>query len=99
MILFFSALAILNKLLTNFSDSPTYLDIKSLELTEKNVELEVVAQALAKNVLPQDFNAAVDFQEMIEKSDKTIKVSIVKQSPFVQSIRLEPKFINYLIKE
>ncbi len=39
-------------LLTYFSESPTYLDIMSAELTEKNTALDSVAQALAKNVFP-----------------------------------------------
>ena len=48
---FFST-ANLNKALIYFSDSPTYLDIKSDELTEKKVPSHSVAQALARKVLP-----------------------------------------------
>jgi len=36
----------------NFSDSPTYLEIKSAEETEKNVPSVSVAQALARKVFP-----------------------------------------------
>ena len=52
MIAFFFYLAILNKAFIDFADSPTYLDIKSEELTEKKVESAYVAHALAKKVLP-----------------------------------------------
>ena len=45
-------LALLKILLTCFSESPTYLDIMSAELTEKNTALDSVAQALARNVFP-----------------------------------------------
>lgn len=38
--------------LTSFSDSPWYLLMRSAEETEKNLALAIVAQALAKNVLP-----------------------------------------------
>jgi len=42
-----------NKFRTNFSDSPSHLDTKSDELTEKNVELFAsVATALARYDLP-----------------------------------------------
>lgn len=51
-ILGFLLLAILNKHLINFSDSPTYFDIKSDELIEKNVASHSVAQAFAMKVLP-----------------------------------------------
>jgi hypothetical protein len=45
----FSFLAIWNNDLIIFSDYPTYFDIISLELTEKNVPFYIsVAQALAK---------------------------------------------------
>ena len=99
---------IVNAKITQFTELTFNLPVQvnnnpsgtKIRLFPKEVQIRVlVPMSLAKNVLAQDFNAAVDFQEMIEKSDKTIKVSIVKQSPFVQSIRLEPKFINYLIKE
>lgn len=45
-------LAILNRVFIVLADSPTYFDIKSEELTEKNVALAYVAHALAKNVFP-----------------------------------------------
>lgn len=46
-------LAISNKLFTNFSDSPSHLDTRSDDDTEKNVELFAsVATALAKYDLP-----------------------------------------------
>lgn len=48
--LFFQAL--LKILLTCFSESPTYLDMMSAELTEKKSALDSVAHALAKNVFP-----------------------------------------------
>lgn len=48
----FFSLAILKRDLINFSDSPTYLEIKSAEEILKNVASHSVAQALAKNVLP-----------------------------------------------
>ena len=48
----FLSLAILNRVFISFSDSPTYLLIKSLEDTEKNVALHSVAHAFAKKVLP-----------------------------------------------
>lgn len=48
----FLSLAILNKALINFSDSPTYLEIKSAEEILKNVASHSVAQALAKKVFP-----------------------------------------------
>lgn len=48
----FFSLAILNRVLIIFSDSPTYLEIKSAAEIEKNVASHSVAQALAKNVLP-----------------------------------------------
>ena len=48
----FKSDAVLNKVLIIFSDSPTYLDIKSAELTEINVPSVSVAQALARKVLP-----------------------------------------------
>jgi hypothetical protein len=51
-ILGFFSLAILNKVLINFSLSPTYLLIKSLEETLKKVPEHSVAHALAINVLP-----------------------------------------------
>lgn len=42
-----------NKFLTNFSDSPSHLDTRSDEETEKNVELFAsVATALAKYDFP-----------------------------------------------
>lgn len=45
----FSFLAILNNALMIFSDYPTYFDIMSLELTEKNVPFYIsVAQAFAR---------------------------------------------------
>jgi len=49
---FFNFQAYLNNFLTCFSDSPTYLDIISLDAIEKNTASDSVAQALAKNVLP-----------------------------------------------
>lgn len=48
--LFFQAL--LKILLTCFSESPTYLDMMSAELTEKKAAFDSVAQALAKKVFP-----------------------------------------------
>jgi hypothetical protein len=42
------ALAISNKDLTNLSDSPIHFDIRSEELTEKNVPFASVAHAFAK---------------------------------------------------
>ena len=36
----------------NFSDSPIYLEIKSDDVTEKNVLLHSVADAFAKKVFP-----------------------------------------------
>jgi hypothetical protein len=42
----------LNSVFINFSLSPTYLLIKSLDETEKNVALHSVAQAFAKKVFP-----------------------------------------------
>jgi hypothetical protein len=48
----FFYLAALNRALINFSLSPTYLDIKSEEDTEKNVPSASVAHALARNVFP-----------------------------------------------
>lgn len=51
-ILGFFSLAILNNYLINFSDSPTYLEIKSAEEMEKKVASHSVAQAFAKYVLP-----------------------------------------------
>jgi hypothetical protein len=45
-------LATANKLLINFSLSPTYLLIKSDDETEKKVPSASVAQALARKVLP-----------------------------------------------
>lgn len=48
----FFYLAILNNALINFSDSPTYFEIKSDEDIEKNVPSASVAQALARKVLP-----------------------------------------------
>lgn len=55
----FFSLAIPNKVLINldlmkyyFSDSPTYLEIRSEEDIEKNVPSASVAHALAKKVLP-----------------------------------------------
>ena len=44
-------LAIKSKMI-NFSDSPTYLEIKSEEEIEKNVASHYEAHALAKNVFP-----------------------------------------------
>lgn len=48
----FFSLAILNKFLINFSDSPTYFEIKSAEEILKNVASHSVAQAFAKKVFP-----------------------------------------------
>ena len=48
----FFSLAISNNVLINFSLSPTYLDTKSAEETEKNVESASVATAFAKYDLP-----------------------------------------------
>jgi len=48
----FFSLAIANKVLISFSDSPTYFDTKSEDDTEKNVPSHSVAHALAKYVLP-----------------------------------------------
>ena len=48
----FYSLAILNRVLINFSLSPTYLEIRSAEDTEKNVPSASVAHAFAKNVFP-----------------------------------------------
>ena len=45
-------LACWNIFLIAFSDSPTYLEIRSEELTEKKTASACVAQAFAKNVLP-----------------------------------------------
>jgi len=44
----FFFLANSNKALIFFSDSPTYLEIKSAAVTEKNVPSDSVAHALAK---------------------------------------------------
>ena len=45
--------AIVKRVLMIFSDSPTYFDMISLELIEKNVPFYIyVAQALARYVLP-----------------------------------------------
>ena len=52
MIAGFFSLAISNSYLTNFSDSPIHFDIKSEELTEKNVASASVAHAFAKKDLP-----------------------------------------------
>lgn len=53
MILGFCARASSNKFFTSFSDSPSHLESRSDELTEKKVELLAsVATALAKNDLP-----------------------------------------------
>jgi hypothetical protein len=41
-----------NNVLISFSLSPTYLEIKSADETEKKVPSASVAQALAKNVFP-----------------------------------------------
>jgi hypothetical protein len=46
------SLAKLNRVLISFSLSPTYLDSKSEEETEKNVLSASVAHALAKKVFP-----------------------------------------------
>lgn len=54
-ILGFISLAFLNKHLINYSDSPTYLDIRSEELIEKKVQSHSEAQALAKYVFPVPF--------------------------------------------
>jgi hypothetical protein len=49
----FYYLAIWNKVLIVFYDSPTYFDIRSEEDTLKNVPFSIyVAQAFAKKVLP-----------------------------------------------
>jgi hypothetical protein len=48
----FYSLAIEKRVLISFSLSPTYLEIKSADETEKNVPSASVAHALAKNVLP-----------------------------------------------
>ena len=48
---FFSR-AIVNNYLMSLSDSPTYLEIRSDELTEMKVPSHSVAHAFAKNVLP-----------------------------------------------
>lgn len=53
MILGLCVLANSNKFLTNFSDSPSHLDTKSEDDTEKNVELFAsVATAFAKYDFP-----------------------------------------------
>jgi len=46
------SLANVNNALIYFSDSPTHLLIRSEEDIEKKVASAIVAQALAKNVLP-----------------------------------------------
>ena len=48
----FFSLAISNKFLINFSDSPTHFEIKSEEEIEKKVASDSVAHAFAKKVLP-----------------------------------------------
>jgi len=49
----FSFRAMANKVLIIFYDSPTYFDMMSLELIEKNVPFSIsVAHALARYVLP-----------------------------------------------
>lgn len=48
----FYSLAMEKSVLINFSLSPTYLEIKSADDTEKKVPSASVAQAFAKNVFP-----------------------------------------------
>lgn len=48
----FFSLAIVNNYFMSLSDSPTYLEMRSEELTEMNVPSHSVAHAFAKKVLP-----------------------------------------------
>lgn len=48
----FFSLATLNNVFIDFSDSPTYFDIKSEAEIEKKVASHSVAQAFANNVFP-----------------------------------------------
>jgi len=48
----FYSLAMVNRVLINFSLSPTYFEMRSAEDTEKKVPSASVAQAFAKYVFP-----------------------------------------------
>lgn len=71
-----------------------------IRLFPKEVQIRVLLPMyLARTVQAEDFSVAVDYLEILEKGEKRIKVHLTKQPAFIQSFRLEPKFINYLIKK